>query len=197
MAAGLKFPVMRELILNNCDVIHDREIEDILGGEDASNFFIAQGDIDGDGHDEIVVCSHSGPVAIIKRHQVYKISNRSSDHSVCSVHVISLIGNLRSEIVTISLTGLCTVYKFEGLLDGSVLNENKHNFDEKNYTKSKVELIDIPDNDITANNDGKTIVHLTISSRQSGLAKNATAAQTFMYVIRLLLRNVWASFLLL
>ena len=69
--------------------------------------------------------------------------------------------------------------------------------DEKNYTKSKVELIDIPDNDITANNDGKTIVHLTISSRQSGLAKNATAAQTFMYVIRLPLRNVWASFLLL
>ena len=185
---------MRELILNNCKVIHDREIEDILGGEDASNFFFAQGDIDGDGHDEIVVCSHSGPVAIIKQSQVYKISNRTSGHSICSVHVISLIENLRSEIVTISLTGLCTVYKFEGLLEGKVFNECGPNFDEKNYMKSKIELIDIPDNNVIANNDGKTIVHLTISFKQSGLAKNATAAQTFMYVICLYFGIVWACF---
>lgn len=176
---------MREVILKNCDVIHDREIDDILGSDEASTFFTAQGDIDGDGHDEIVVCNHSGPVAIIKRSHVYKISNRPHDHSICSVHIFALRGSKRSEVITISLTGLCSVYHFKGLLGENERNDDESHFDDRTNTKSQIEYLDIPDYSAPAKDDRKSYAYLTLSFRQTGLAKNVTAAQIFMYVARL------------
>ena len=138
--------MMRELILKNCNVIHDESLSNVLGSgehtslftEEHSSYFTAKGDIDGDGEDEIIVSNQSRLLAVIKGSQVYRINqqnhyNQSSrynlcyDDSVCSLHVVSLTGGLRSEIVTVSLTGRCTIYKFDGTLPNAhTTSHNAH-----------------------------------------------------------------------
>ena len=177
---------MRELILKNSNVILDSTVSSNPGFEEASSFFTAQGDIDGDGKDEIVLCSHLRILAIIKGSQIYHIANHPKDSSLCAVHVLPISGGVRSEIITISLTGLITIYKFDSILLG---NDEVQVEDPHITQKSHIATLDIPiyddgsagaGSDNYQNNNSKNSIHLIVSSHQSELARNATATQMFM-----------------
>jgi hypothetical protein len=165
---------MRELVFRDCTVIHDKKVPDVFGSEDSSAFFTARGDIDGDGTDEVVVCNSSGPVAIIKRSTVYKISNESRIGSICSVHVCALTGSTRSEIVVFNLMGTCTIYRFEGTLGNADASQK---FISEQISSHTIRA----STDLECENDVHIHeIKLTAISRQSGLPANAAAAHIFM-----------------
>lgn len=165
---------MRELVFRECAVIHDKKVPDIFSSEADSSFFTARGDLDGDGTDEVVICNASGPVAIIKRSTVYKVSNQPSTGSICSVHVCAMTGSTRSEIVVFNLMGTCTIYKFEGTFGNA--NASQKLISEQISSLNIRTSIDLEcENDVHSHE-----IKLTIISRQSGLPANAAAAQIFM-----------------
>ena len=172
---------MRELILKNCNVILDSNMTGAQGFEDASSLLTAQGDIDGDGQDEIVVCSHSRMVAIMKGSQVFHVTNQGMSKSLCSVHILPVTGNLRSDIITMSLTGICTIYQFKGSLR---CDDNRATSDALNSNKMSMKSLEIPtfeSGGVNKNqNNLKNCVDLNVFLRQTIATRNATATQIFM-----------------
>ena len=190
---------MRELILKNCNVILDSAMSSIYGLEEASSLITAQGDIDGDGQDEIVICSHSRILTVIKGSQVYRITNRKMDSSLCSVHVFPITGNQRAEIITISLTGVCSVYMLQGSLDNNectaVPHSNQNNNQHSNYnhnasmTSLEIPIYDIDKSENMQNqnqyqnqnqNQNNKSFDLSVCLSQSIITRNATVTKIFM-----------------
>ena len=182
---------MRELILKNCNVILDSAMSSMYGFEEASSLITAQGDIDGDGQDEIVICSHSTILTVIKGSQVYRITNRKMDSSLCSVHVFPITGNQRAEIITISLTGVCSVYMLQGSLDNNEVTAVPHSNQHYNYnhnhnasmTSLEIPIYDIDKSENTQNqnqNQNNKSFNLSVCLSQSIITRNATVTKIFM-----------------
>jgi hypothetical protein len=141
---------MREIIFKDCDQIDTTHINQI---NDCSSLYLSCGDVDGDGIDEVVICNLSGPIAIIKESTVYRIRQLNLD-SVCSLNVCPVYGNFQSEIITISLTGVCTIYSYE--------NSNKEGLSHVSDTqKSTPEIV------------------LNVILKQPGVKKNSIASKVF------------------
>lgn len=141
---------MREVIFKECEQIDTG----LKFQENCSSLYLASGDIDGDGLDEVVLCNTSGPIAIIKESTIYHIRQLNID-SVCSLNICPIYGNSKSEIITISLTGVCTVFLSENL--------KEEGFD---------------NGDDNQNNSTPEIV-LKVVLKQRGMKNNSTASKIF------------------